>query len=95
MMKQDNSINTTKKFNKHHHREEFFLYKEINEKHALCPSCNHPLVKHKIKVPHHCTNKLCHCKLSRLEAKTAYFRCFMKERKNQKNQEQHLDFTIS
>ena len=42
-MKHKNSFNTSKKFNKHHHREEFLLYKSINEKEALCPSCNHPL----------------------------------------------------
>ena len=83
-MKQKNSFNTSKKFNKHHHHEEFLLYKNINEKEALCPSCNHhPLGRHKIRIPHHCTEKLCHCKLSRLEAKTHYFKWFMKERRNQ------------
>ena len=82
-MKQKNSFNTSKKFNKHHHREEFLLYIRINEKEALCPSCNHSLRRHKIRIPHHCTEKLCNCKLSRLEAKTDYFKWFMKERRNQ------------
>ena len=91
-MKQKNSFNTSKKFNKHHHREEFLLYKSINEKEALCPSCNHSLGRHKIRIPHHCTEKLCHCKLSRLEAKTDYFKFFMKERRNQKTQESFFDF---
>ena len=49
-MKQKNSFNTSKKFNKHHHHEEFLLYKSINEKEVLCPSCNHPLGRHKITI---------------------------------------------
>jgi hypothetical protein len=92
-MKQNNSSNPSKKFNKHHHREEFFLYKSINEKDAQCPSCNHPLVRHKIRIPHHCTEKLCKCKLSRLEAKTDYFKWFMKERRNQKSKESFFNLT--
>jgi hypothetical protein len=48
-MKQKNSSNTSKKFAKHHHSEEYLLYISINEKNALCPSCNHPLVRHKIE----------------------------------------------
>ena len=91
-MKQKNSLKTSKKFNKHHHREEFLLYIRINEKEALCPSCNHSLRRHKIRIPHHCTEKLCNCKLSRLEAKTDYFKWFMKERRNQKTKESFLDF---
>jgi hypothetical protein len=92
-MKQKNSFNTSKKFNKHHHSEEFLLYIPINEKEALCPHCNHSLGRHKIRIPHHCTEKLCNCKLSRLEAKTDYFKWFMKERRNQKNKESFLNFT--
>ena len=84
--------NTSKKFNKHHRREEFLLYKSINEKEALYPSCNHSLRRHKIRIPHHCTEKLCNCKLSRLEAKTDYFKWFMKERRTQKTKESFLDF---
>ncbi len=91
-MKQKNSFNKSKKFNKHHHHEEFLLYKSINEKEALCPSFNHSLGKHKIRIPHHCTEKLCNCKLSRLEAKTDYFKWFMKNRRNQKTKESFLDF---
>ena len=91
-MKQKNSSTTSKKFAKHHHREEFFLYKSINEKDALCPSCSHPLVRHKIRIPHHCTEKLCNCKLSRLEAKTDYFKWFMKERRNQRYNESFFNF---
>lgn len=87
------SFNTSKTFNKHHHSEEFLLFKCINEKTALCPSCNHPLARHKNRKPHHCTEKLCNCKLSRLDAKTDYFKCFMKERRNQKAEESFLDFT--
>jgi hypothetical protein len=46
----------------------------------------HPSVgRHKIRTPPHCTEKLCNCKLSRLEAKTDYFKWFMKEIRNQKN----------
>ena len=91
-MKQNKPSNTSKKFAKHHHHEEFFLYKSINEKDALCPTCNHPLVRHKIRTPLHCTEKLCNCKLSRLEAKTDYFRRFMKERRNQKYKESFFNF---
>ena len=91
-MKQKDTSHTPKKFNKHHHREEFFLYKDINEKDALCPSCNHPLCRHKKRSPHHCTTKLCNCKLSRLESKTDYFKLFMKERRDQKNNESVFDY---
>ena len=73
-MKQNNSSNPSKKYAKHHHREEYLLYISINEKDALCPNCSHPLVRHKIRIPHHCTEKLCNCKLSRQEAKTDYFK---------------------
>ena len=86
-MKQKNSSTTSKKFARHHRSEEFFLYKSINEKNALCPGCNHPLVRYKIRIPHHCTEKLCICKLSRLEAKTDYIKSFMEERRNQKYNE--------
>ena len=79
-MKQKNSSNTSIKFNKNHHREEFFFYKSIKGKNILCPSCNYPLVRHNIRIPHYCTEKLCNCNLSRLEAKTDYFKWFMKER---------------
>ncbi|MDF2738296.1 MAG: hypothetical protein K0S93_2156, partial [Nitrososphaeraceae archaeon] len=50
------------------------------------------LRRHKIRIPHHCTEKLCNCKLSRIEAKTDYFKSFMKERRNQKTKESFLDF---
>lgn len=33
----------------------------------ISPSSNHPLGRHKIRIPHHCTERLCHCKLSILE----------------------------
>ena len=91
-MKENNSSNTSKKFAKHHHSEEYLLYISIKEKEALCPSCNHPLVRHKIRIPHHCTEKLCNCKLSRQEAKTDYFKWFMKERRNQKYKESYFSF---
>jgi len=49
-MKEKYRSHTSKKFNKHHHHEEFLLLKSINEKEALCPSCNHPLSGHKIRI---------------------------------------------
>jgi hypothetical protein len=64
-------------------------YRNKNE--ALYPGCNHSLGRHKIRIPHHCTEKLWNCKLSRLEAKTNYFKWFMKERRNQKTIESFLD----
>jgi len=92
-MKQKDNSNTSKKFTaKHHHREEYLLYISIKEKEALCPSCSHSLHKHKIRIPHHCTEKLCNCKLSRQEAKTDYFKLFMKERRNQKTNESFFNF---
>jgi len=92
-MKEKYRSHISKKFNKHHHHEEFLLLKSINEKEALCPSCNHPLSGHKIRIPHHCTQKFCKCKLSRVKAKTEYFKCFMKERRNQKSQKPFFDLT--
>ena len=91
-MKQKNLSNTSKKFAKHHHSEEYLLYISINEKDALCPRCTHSLHQHKIRIPHHCTEKLCNCKLSRQKAKTDYFKWFMKERRNQKTKESFLNF---
>ena len=90
-MKKMYGSHTPIKFNKHHHCEDFLLYKSINEKEALCPRCNHPLSGHKVRIPHHCTDKFCHCKLSRVEAKTEYFKYFMKERRNQKSQKSFFD----
>ena len=81
-MKQKNSSNTSKKFPKHHNREIYLLYINIKENEALCLSCSHSLNRHKIRIPHHCTEKLCSCKLSRQEAKTDYIKSFMKERRN-------------
>jgi hypothetical protein len=91
-MKEKNSSNTSKKLGKHHHHEEFLLYKSINEKEARCPSCNHSLRSHKIRSPHHCTEKLCNCKISRLKAKTDYFKRIMKERRKQKTKQSFFDF---
>ena len=82
-MKQKNSFDTSKKFNKHHHHEEFFLYKSINEKEALCPTCNHPVGRHKIRTPHHCTEKLCNCKLSR-RGKNRLFQVVYERKKKSK-----------
>jgi hypothetical protein len=82
-MKQKNSFNTSKKFNKHHHHEEFLLYKNINEKkHYVLVATIHPLGGHKIRIPHQCTRDYVIVNL-RLEAKTHYFKLFMKERRNQ------------
>lgn len=92
-MKPKYPSNKPKTFNKHHHHEEFFLYMGINEKEAICPDCKHPLSRHKIRVPYHCTERLCKCNLSRIKAKTNYFKQFMKERKGQKTLS--LDFTHS
>ncbi|HET7643386.1 MAG TPA: hypothetical protein VFK40_07745 [Nitrososphaeraceae archaeon] len=91
-MKQKNSSNTSKKFAKHHHSEEYLLYISIKENEALCPSCSHSLNRHKIRIPHHCTEKLCNCKLSRQEAKTDYFKWFMEERRNHKYNESFFNF---
>ena len=90
-MKQKNSFDTSKKFNKHHHREEFFLYKSINEKEALCPTCNHPVGRHKIELLITVLRNYVIVNFQD-EAKTDYFKWFMKERRNQKNKESFFDF---